>query len=105
MGQESDIQSDIMTLLATHPKVAWAHVTTSGKVKGRGGHWMTLGYEGMADIIGQLRDGRLLAIEVKRPGEVPTDIQAEFMSLVNNNRGLAGWCDSVDGAVDLLKAA
>ena len=48
--------------------------------------------KGVSDIIGQLRDGRFFAIEVKRPGEKPTPEQSEFLSLVNDAGGIAGVC-------------
>lgn len=103
--KESDIQSAIMDLLLRHPSVAWAHVTTSGKIKGRGGHWMTVGFPGLSDILGQLRDGRLLAIEVKKPGEKPTNDQLEFIRTVNDNNGVAFWTDSPDDVAEFLAGA
>ena len=91
--KESDIQEEVMKILFNHPRVAWAFVVTTGKIKGRGGHWITLGFPGLPDIIGQLRDGRVLAIEVKVPGKKPTDEQLEFIQCVNDNGGLAMWAD------------
>ena len=89
--KESDIQSAAMINLFPH--VVWATVMTVGKIKGRGGHWITLGFPGLSDIIGQLRDGRLIAIEVKKPGERPTNEQYEFMRDVVLNNGVAFWID------------
>ena len=99
---ESKIQTAIMNLLITHPNVAWAMVTTTGKVKLKG-YWTSLGFPGLSDIIGQLRDGRVLALEVKRPGELPTAIQLEFLALVESNGGVSGWCDSVEGVMEILE--
>ncbi len=101
-GEEADIQNDIMSMLSEHPKVAWSFVTTTGKIKGRGGHWITLGYPGMADIIGQLRTGQALAIEVKAPGKKPTSLQQDFIDTVNRFDGVAGWADSVESALNIL---
>ena len=100
--KESEIQTDIMKMLLKHPKVAWAYVTTVGMLRGRG-HYIKMGFPGLSDIIGQLNDGRLLALEIKTPGKKPTEVQAEFIDLVKRNNGLAGWCDSVDGALDILE--
>ena len=46
--------------------------------------------KGVPDIVGMLRDGRLFALEVKRPGEKPTEEQAVFLAMVNDAGGLAG---------------
>ena len=94
---ESEIQAEIMDYLLMHPKIVFAYVTTTGKIKGRGGHWITLGFAGMADIIAQIRGtGQIVAIEVKRPGELPTPAQAEFLDTVRNGGGISGWADSVE---------
>jgi hypothetical protein len=56
----------------------------------------------MSDIMGTLKDGRALAIEVKsrtgrmRPG------QKEFLRQIRDAGGVAGVCRSVDDAVRLL---
>ena len=46
--------------------------------------------EGVSDIIGQLRDGRFFALEVKRPGELLTNEQAEFLRMVEECGGVSG---------------
>ncbi len=47
-----------------------------------GGRFARFGWPGASDRIGQLIDGRLLALEVKGPrGKLQAD-QAEFLSLV-----------------------
>jgi len=69
-----------MNLLLVHPKVAWAYVTSAGTVKGMGGgRPFRIGFPGLSDIIGQMCDGRLLAIEVKVPGKKPTVDQIVFI--------------------------
>jgi hypothetical protein len=48
------------------------------------------GVEGISDIIGLLRPtGRLLAIEIKRPGQRPTPEQAAFLDVIRASGGLA----------------
>lgn len=95
-GKEGAIQDAAMDLLLRHPKVAFAYVNTSGKIQGRGGHWMTLGFPGLADITGMLKGGRFIAIEVKRPGEEPTKAQLEFLETVSAYGGLSGWITDVE---------
>lgn len=96
--KESVIQTSIMNMLLLHKSVAWCFVTTTGKLRGRGGHWITLGYPGVADIIGQLKDGRLFALEVKTPGEKPTKVQQEFLNFVNAHNGVAACVSSAEEA-------
>jgi len=100
---EAQIQGGIMDLLLVHKDVAWAMVITTGVFKVKGGY-VTVGHyledeqkskTGMSDIIGQLRDGRMLAIETKDIGEKPTGEQYAFMALVRTNGGVAFWCDSI----------
>lgn len=101
--KEQDIQTAIMKMLLHHPRVAWCYVTTSGKVKGRGGHWMTLGVPGLPDIMGQLRTGHLFGIECKQPGNKPTEDQERFIDMIRQNGGLAGVATSVDEALEVLR--
>jgi len=101
--RESELQNDIMCILNEHPQVIWSFVTTIGKLKGRAGHWITLGYPGIADIVGQLRTGQIFAIEVKVPGKKPTSLQQEFIDTVNRFGGRAGWADSVESALKILE--
>jgi hypothetical protein len=52
--------------------------------------------EGWPDITGWLpKDGRFLGIEVKRPGERPTDAQVNWMRRINEDGGVAFWCDNL----------
>jgi len=102
--KESDIQNDIMNALTVHPMVVWAYVTTCGTVRGRhGGRYFNAGFPGLPDIIGQLKDGRILGIEVKAPGKQPSPIQHDQLTLMRVNNGAAGWCDSVQGALDIVE--
>lgn len=51
---------------------------------------------GVSDIIGCLPSGRLLAIEVKRPGTHPTAEQEAFIATVNLYGGLAFVARSIE---------
>jgi Holliday junction resolvase len=50
---------------------------------------------GLADLIGCWH-GRFFAIEVKRPGEEPTPLQAQALREVRRSGGLAVWCDQFE---------
>ncbi|MES0444957.1 MAG: VRR-NUC domain-containing protein [Desulfobacterales bacterium] len=102
--KESDIQRAIIKMLKVHPKVGWVYVTSAGYVKGiNGGRMFRVGVPGMSDIMGQMNDGRLLAIEVKVPGKFPTEMQSEFLDFVKKCKGIAFWADSVDGVTKKLE--
>lgn len=46
--------------------------------------------KGRADLEGQLANGRYFALEVKKPGEKPTAVQAAFLDAVRGGGGIAG---------------
>ncbi len=87
---ERDILAATLKLLRLHPKVAWAQRMNSGMFKvGDSDRWVRAAFKGCSDIIGQMRDGQFLAIEVKRPGKQPTEEQATFLEHVQAHGGVA----------------
>lgn len=112
MSRETDLQSNIVQALGRLPQVAWVMVVTTGKYRMKGGSFVTTGYyhdtadmqskTGMSDIIGQLKTGQFLAIEVKLPGETPSDEQYYFIDMVEKNGGVSGWVTSVDEALGIV---
>lgn len=80
-------------------RVAWFARINGGGMLDRTGrflrfYWLYLSGKqpagkGKADIEGQLPDGRYFALEVKRPGEKPTQEQVAFLTTVRRNNGLA----------------
>ena len=57
---------------------------------------------GVSDILG-IYNGRLLAIEVKKPGGRLTKEQKDFIDRVNKLGGIAGVARSVDDVRELFK--
>lgn len=107
---EADILRAIMQLLKRHPRVAQCWRQNSGTFAERNRDGSTRYIRantarGMSDIMGVLKDGRTLAIEVKsrtgrmRPG------QEEFLQTIRQAGGVAGVVRSVDDAVRLLEGA
>lgn len=90
MTKESDVLSACLHLLSVHPAVAWAARMNTGayEVDGR---YVRFGFVGCSDIMGQMKDGRLLAFECKRPGGKLTWEQEAFLDRVRRHKGLAGW--------------
>lgn len=112
MVKEADVQKTVIELLERHPKVAWVGRFNSGKfAKSYGGKKRIINANnvtGCSDVLGQLKDGRLLAMEVKKPGwKTPTDerekAQAEFLALVDRNGGVSGFVRSVDDVLQILE--
>lgn len=102
--KESDIQSQIMIALGEHPLVAWCYVTSTGTFKGlKGGRPIKIGIKGLPDILGQLQNGLLFGVEVKKPKEKPSPDQLYFIELINRNGGKAGYCSDVKGALSILE--
>lgn len=99
---ETEIVSACLGYLRAHPKVAWAERMNSGRFAVKGARWVTFGFKGLSDIIGQLKSGVFLAVEVKRPGEAPTEDQQKFLDIVERNGGLAIVAESVDAVRDGL---
>ena len=104
---EAQILRAIMALLRHHPKVAshWRINSGTFAERNRDGSVRYIRAntaKGMSDIMGVLKDGRTLAIEVKsrtgrmRPG------QEEFLQTIRSAGGVAGVCRSVEDAQRLL---
>ena len=55
---------EVLKALNTHPAVAWCERMNSGAAR-MGGRFVRFGFKGCPDVLGQLKDGRLLACEVK----------------------------------------
>ena len=99
---EAEIQSACLGYLKAHPKVAWAERMNVGNFRLKGSSWVRFGFKGLSDIIGQLKNGIFLAVEVKRPGEAPTEDQQKFLDMVENNGGLSIIAQCVDDVRDGL---
>lgn len=61
---------EVLKALHAHPAVAWAERMNSGAVR-VGGRFIRFGWPGCPDLLGQLKDGRLLGVEVKVAVELP----------------------------------
>jgi len=107
---EAEILRAIIQLLHCHPRVAqcWRQNSGTFQERNRDGSVRYIRantQKGMSDIMGILKDGRTLAIEVKsrtgrmRPG------QEEFLQTIRSAGGVAGVCRSVEDAQKLLEAA
>lgn len=100
---ERDVLAAVLAALKIHPAVAWSQRMNVGAFRDDD-RYVRVGFVGCPDIIGQLRDGRFLAVEVKRPGGKATDEQAAFLSRVVAAGGVGFVARSVDDVVRCLTA-
>ena len=61
------------------------------------------GKKGVADLIGPLKTGRMLACELKRPGAKPDEDQIKFLETMKDSNALAFWTDSLEGLIEGLE--
>lgn len=84
---ESAILKSILRFAKIHPVVRWCERMNTGMMK-KGPHYVRFGFKGLSDVIGQVRGGGFLAIEVKdATGKVSAE-QKEFLDMVNKSGGI-----------------
>lgn len=84
---EAAALTEVLKALRGHDAVAWAQRQNTGAAK-VGGRFVRFGWKGCSDILGMMRDGRFLAIEVKAPKGKLRAEQAEFLNLVQKHGGV-----------------
>ena len=92
---EHQVQTACLQYLAVCPSVAWAQRMNTGAVKipaidGKPPRFVRYGFPGCSDILGQMTDGRVLAIEVKSAAGRATEAQDAFLKRVATYGGVAG---------------
>lgn len=105
-ASEAAIQSAILRAIKIHPAVAWHGRFNSGaQVIGEGKSKRFVRFssvKGLSDILGQLVDGRFLAIEVKATSGRATKDQAAFIDTVKRSGGVAFVARSVSQVFEVL---
>lgn len=105
--KEADVLHAVLTFLAYHKGVAWAHRmnTAAGRLVRKNGYsqFMRFGFPGCPDVLGQLRDGRSLAVECKSPSGTVTPEQTAFLACVRANGGVAVLARSVNDVREALE--
>lgn len=85
---EAAALAEVRQALKHHPLVAWCERQNSGVAR-IGGRFVRFGWPGCLDVLGQLKGGRLLAVECKWRSGKPQADQAAFISLVRRFGGVA----------------
>jgi len=85
---EAGALHEVLLALRNHPAVAWVERQNSGAAK-VGNRFIRFGWPGCSDVIGQLRDGRFLACEVKAAKGRVRPEQQVFLDRVRAGAGVA----------------
>lgn len=92
--RESDVLKAVMDYLGAQGFTVFRR-NTGAMVAGK--RFVRFSQPGMADLWGvDRRTGRHIEVEVKRPGEKPTPLQAAWLEAMRKAGAVAFWCDSVD---------
>ena len=104
---EDEFKRVALKYLDCHKDVAWCKRMNTG-TKGR----VKFGFVGLSDIIGQMKDGRFIAIELKREIKLKksikrtkaTEDQIKFIRSVLLANGVAGIAVSISDIDDILSS-
>ena len=101
---ERDVLKAVWKYLAHHPKVQWITRMNSGTAMADFGNAgmvpLRFNYKrGMSDLLGQLKDGRIICVECKREGVALQDHQREFLNEVRSAKGVSFVARSVDDCI------
>lgn len=107
---ERDIQRAILQALELHPMVARVERINvmAGRLYGKDGkpgRFIRSCRKGRVDLDGFTTDGRVIAIEVKRPTtrHTLTIEQAEYLTMVRASNGLSGVATCVEEAIAIVE--
>ena len=97
-------------LFRVNAGIAWAGQVvnrTANTVTIKNPYPITLGEEGMSDLLGITDEGKFVAVEVKKPGHKTDkrrlDSQMRFISMILRLGGRAGIAESVEDALGIIK--
>ena len=79
---------EVAQALRVHPLVAWVERQNTGVAR-VGGRFIKFGWPGCSDLVGMMRDGRFMAVEVKTPKGRLRPEQVVFLDRVRAGGGVA----------------
>ena len=79
---------EVLKALNAHPAVVWCERMNSGAAK-VGNRFIRFGFKGCPDVLGQLRDGRMLGVEVKSQTGKLRPEQAVFLERIRGAGGVS----------------
>lgn len=98
-ASEQGIQKSILDYLRLKKYVAFKHHSTGSGVRNGKAFFFSHSEKGISDIIACSREGRFIAIEVKKPGGKPSEEQLDFLERVNQNGGIGILAYSLDDVI------
>lgn len=107
--KETEITPIILEGLRMHPSVLRVERSNTGSGRlmhnGKPGRFVKFGFVGQPDITGVSRDGRVIAIEVKRRStrNRTSAVQKAYLAEVRAVGGLAGVATSLDEAIAIVE--
>lgn len=86
--------------------MVWRNNTGAFPIDGPNGRrFFRAGTKGSSDLLGIVpRSGRLLAVEIKRPGKHPTDDQADFLRRVRESGGVGIYLSDPGRALEVIRS-
>ena len=78
---------ELLKAVRAHPLVAWAERQNSGAAK-VGNRFIRFGWAGCPDVLGQMKDGRLLGVEVKAAKGRASPEQVAFLERIRGAGGV-----------------
>jgi len=104
---EAVVLRAVLKYLRLHHRVAWVERLNSAAGRlarddGTAGQWMRFAWRGAPDLVGMLKGGTLLCVEVKRPSGKLRPDQELFLATVRNQGGVAFVARSVDDVKEHL---
>ena len=85
---EAAALAEVLQTLRGHPMVAWCERMNTGAAN-IAGRFVRFGWAGCPDVLGQLRDGRLLGVEVKAEHGRLRPEQTIFLERIRASGGVA----------------
>ena len=98
---EKDLQKQILDYLRLRGVFCWKNHST-GIYKQSTGSYIPVGMKGVSDILA-IRNGKLIAIEVKVGKNKPSNVQLEFIEKINENGGIAFLAYSLNDVIKALE--
>ena len=93
---------EVLKAVRAHSLVAWAERQNSGAAR-VGNRFIRFGWPGCPDVLGQLKDGRLLGVEVKAKAGRLRPEQAVFLDRIRCAGGVAFVARDCRDVFDNLK--